>query len=108
MGPSEARRAGGTNGPSRCSPPSWPSTEAYHDFAQSATVFDLLGERYQAALSHLALGRLAARAGSRPAAERYLKQAANVFGTLGAQRDLDEAERATELLSQPSTGVYVS
>ena len=83
-------------------------TEAYHDFAQSATVFDLLGERYQAALSHLALGRLAARSGSRPAAERYLKQAANIFSTLGAQRDLDEAEKATELLSQPSVGHYVA
>ena len=38
---------------------------AHHDFAQSASVFDLLGERYQAALSHLALGRLAAKAGNR-------------------------------------------
>ena len=38
---------------------------AHHDFAQSANVFDLLGERYQAALSHLALGRLAARGGTR-------------------------------------------
>jgi hypothetical protein len=33
-------------------------------YAQSANVFDLLGERYQAALSQLALGRLAARPGS--------------------------------------------
>ncbi len=46
---------------------------AYHDFAQSANVFDLLGERYQAALSHLSLGRLAAEAGSIGAAERYLE-----------------------------------
>ena len=35
---------------------------AHHDFAQSASVFDLLGERYQSALSHLALGRLVAAA----------------------------------------------
>src|SRR5690606_22653857 len=28
-------------------------TEAYHAFAQSASLFELLGERYQAALSHL-------------------------------------------------------
>ena len=64
---------------------------AHHDFAQSANVFDLLGERYQAALSQLALGRLAAEAGSRAAAERYLDQASAEFETLGAQRDLDEA-----------------
>ena len=82
-------------------------TEAYHDFAQSANVFDLLGERYQAALSHLALGRLAARAGARSTAERYLSQATQVFRTLGAQRDLREAESATQLLDAPGTGEYV-
>lgn len=82
-------------------------TEAYHDFAQSANVFDLLGERYQAALSHLALGRLAARAGARSTAERYLGQARNVFRSLGAQRDLHEAESAAELLHSPGTGEYV-
>ena len=38
---------------------------AHHDFAQSTAVFDLLGERYQAALSRLALGRLAATTGAR-------------------------------------------
>ena len=48
---------------------------AHHDFAQSANIFELLGERYQAALSQLALGRIAAAAGSRPAAERYLDSA---------------------------------
>jgi hydrogenase-4 transcriptional activator len=82
-------------------------TEAYHDFAQSANVFDLLGERYQAALSHLSLGRLAARAGARSTAERYLTQAANVFRSLGAQRDLHEAEVASQLLDGPGTGEYV-
>ena len=39
--------------------------DAYHDFAQSATLLDLLGERYQTALSHLAIGRLVARSGAR-------------------------------------------
>ncbi len=81
--------------------------EAYHDFAQSANVFDLLGERYQAALSHLALGRLAARAGARSTAERYLGQACNVFRSLGALRDLGEAEAATALLGSPGTGEFV-
>src|SRR3954470_8283436 len=35
------------------------STEAYHDFGQSVSVFELLGERHQAGLSYLELGRLA-------------------------------------------------
>ncbi len=65
---------------------------AHHDFAQSANIFELLGERYQAALSHLALGRLSAAAGSTSAAERYLEQAASVFTLLGAQRDLAEVD----------------
>jgi DNA-binding NtrC family response regulator/tetratricopeptide (TPR) repeat protein len=69
------------------------ASAAHHDFAQSANVFDLLGERYQAGLSQLALGRLAVAAGSRAVAERYLEQARTVFSALGAQRDLDEVER---------------
>jgi DNA-binding NtrC family response regulator/tetratricopeptide (TPR) repeat protein len=73
---------------------------AYHDFAQSANVFDLLGERYQAALSHLSMGRLSAEAGSVDAAERYLNLAESVFKTLGAQRDLDEASAARAVLSR--------
>ena len=63
---------------------------AHHDFAQSSSVFELLGERYHVALSNLALGRLAARAGQAAAAERYLVHAASIFGTLGAERDLAE------------------
>jgi len=67
-------------------------TDAYHDFSQSVNVFELLGERYQAALSQLALGRLAATTGARASAERHLDQAAAVFRALGAQRDLDEVD----------------
>jgi DNA-binding NtrC family response regulator/tetratricopeptide (TPR) repeat protein len=67
---------------------------AHHDFAQSASVFDLLGERYHAALSNLALGRLAATAGQRSAAERYLEQASVIFTALGAERDLTEVAAA--------------
>ena len=70
------------------------SSGAYHDFAQSVNVFELLGERYQAALSQLALGRLAARSGPRATAERHLNAAAEVFATLGARCDLDEVETA--------------
>ena len=43
-------------------------SEAYHDYAQSGTLLDLLGERYLAALSHLAIGRLVARTGARATA----------------------------------------
>ena len=49
--------------------------DAYHDFAQSTTLLDLLGERYQAALSRLALGRLVAQSGARSVAERHLDKA---------------------------------
>jgi tetratricopeptide (TPR) repeat protein len=49
---------------------------AHHDFAQSASVFDLLGERYHAAVSNVALGRIAAKAGRQQAAQRYLDNAA--------------------------------
>jgi hydrogenase-4 transcriptional activator len=61
---------------------------AHHDFAQSANIFQLLGQRYQAALSHLALGRVSAATGSVAATERYLEQAASEFTLLGARRDL--------------------
>jgi hydrogenase-4 transcriptional activator len=82
-------------------------TEAYHDFAQSTNVFELLGERYQSALSQLWLGRLAARAGARSTAERYLGAATSVFRGLGAQRDLSEAQAASALLSTAGSGEYV-
>lgn len=75
---------------------------AHHDFAQSANIFELLGERYQAALSQLALGRIAAAAGSRAAAERNLDAATAVFKMLGAERDLDEARAAREMLERTS------
>ena len=78
---------------------------AYHDFAQSANVFELLGERYQTALSHLALGRLAARIGPRATAQRYLELARTAFTGLGAQRDLEEVARAERLVAQaPPSG----
>ena len=80
------------------------AADAYHDFAQSATLLDLLGERYQAALSHLALGRLVAqrrRAIGRRAAPR---QAGGVFTQLGAERDLQDTEDARALLNSGGTG----
>jgi hydrogenase-4 transcriptional activator len=81
---------------------------AASDYAQSANVFDLLGERYQAALSQLALGRLAAKTGQRATAQRYLDLARNVFAKLGAQRDLGELAAACDLLeSAPAMATQV-
>lgn len=83
------------------------TTEAYHDIAQSSSVFELVGERYQAATSQLALGRLASTAGARSTAERHFQQAAGVFESLGATRDLDEARAALATPVSPGTGEYV-
>ncbi len=58
--------------------------EAYHDIAQSSSVFELVGERYQAAVSQLALGRLAREAGARSTADRHLPRPREVFQALGA------------------------
>ncbi len=83
------------------------SADAYHDFAQSATLLDLLGERYQAALSHLALGRLVAQTGARSIAEKHLKQAAGVFEQLGASRDSMDTDLAEKFLATAGSGEYV-
>jgi DNA-binding NtrC family response regulator/tetratricopeptide (TPR) repeat protein len=83
------------------------TTEAYHDIAQSSSVFELVGERYQAAVSQLALGRLASRAGARSTADRHFQQAAQVFQSLGAHRDLDEAQAEMSAVHQVGTGEYV-
>ena len=80
------------------------TAEAYHDFAQSASLMALLGERYQTALGHLAVGRLVAKTGARSVAERYLDQAEAVFSRLGADRDLEDTRSARELLTTVGTG----
>src|SRR5205823_1856181 len=80
------------------------NAEAYHDFAQSATLLDLLGERYQAGLSHLALGRLVAESGARSTAEPHLTQALTIFQQLDAQPDRSETEAAALLLDGVGTG----
>ena len=83
------------------------ATEAYHDFGQSVSVFDLLGEGYQAGLSYLELGRLAAAAGARSRATRYLTDAAAVFESLGAAPDLADARDALTQVPATGTGGYV-
>jgi len=71
------------------------------------TLLELIGERYQAALSQLALGRLVARAGARSAADRHLSNAAATFTKLGAERDLVDTQAARALLGQVGTGENV-
>src|SRR5262249_18296928 len=83
------------------------AADAYHDFAQSAALLEMLGERYHAALSHLALGRLVAETGARSVAERHLKKAEAVFDQLGAERDLEDPRAAEALLTSVGTGQYV-
>ncbi|MEW6319862.1 MAG: sigma 54-interacting transcriptional regulator [Acidobacteriota bacterium] len=83
------------------------TTEAYHDIAQSSSVFELVGDRYQAAVSQLALGRLASRAGAQATAGRHFQQAATVFQSLGATRDLEETQSAMALGDNIGTGEYV-
>jgi hydrogenase-4 transcriptional activator len=83
------------------------TTEAYHDIAQSSSVFELVGERYQAAVSQLALARLAAKAGAKSTADRHYEYAAQVFEALGATRDLEQVQAAMALAQSPGTGEYV-
>jgi hydrogenase-4 transcriptional activator len=83
------------------------ATDAYHDFGQSVSIFELLGERYQAGLSYLELGRLAATAGARSRASRYLTDAQRLFSLLGAAPELAETEAALKAIPPAGTGVYV-
>ena len=83
------------------------ATEAYHDIAQSSSVFELVGERYQAAVSQLALARLAATAGAKSTSDRHYHYAAQVFQALGATRDLDAVRVAMAAAPTPGTGEYV-
>jgi hydrogenase-4 transcriptional activator len=83
------------------------AADAYHDFSQSGTLLEMLGERYQAALSHLALGRLIATTGARSMAERHLTDALHVFRQLGAERDAADTLAAQALLTSVGTGEYL-
>jgi DNA-binding NtrC family response regulator/tetratricopeptide (TPR) repeat protein len=78
--------------------------DAYHDFAQSVSVFDLLGERYQAAISHLEMGRLAAGGGAVDRARRYLTEAAGILESLAARPDLEDARAV--LASLPAESAF--
>jgi len=77
--------------------------DAYHDLAQSATVFDLVGEGYLSALSHLSLGRLSSHAGARSQAEHQFTTAATIFESLGAVRDLEETKSSASITGPDAT-----
>ncbi len=83
------------------------TSDAYHDLGQSVNVFELLGERYQAGLSYLALGELAASAGARSKALRYLQEATAIFEALGAAPDLAAARATAAQVPVAGTGEYV-
>jgi hydrogenase-4 transcriptional activator len=85
------------------------TADAYHDLAQSVSMFDLLGARYQAAQSRLVLARLVGRSGARSIAERHLRDAIAVFESLGALPDLAEA-RSRALIPEPAQadGAYLA
>ena len=83
------------------------ATEAYHDYGQSVSVFELLGERYQAALSNFELGRLSATAGARSRATRYLSDAIALFESLGATPDVVAARAALEEMPLAAIGGFV-
>ena len=82
-------------------------TDAYHDLGQSVSVFELLGERYQAALSHLELGKLAASAGARSRASRYLSDALAIFEGLDATPELRETRSAMAGVPTAVTGAFL-
>jgi hydrogenase-4 transcriptional activator len=81
--------------------------EAYHDFGQSVSLFELLGERYQMALGNLELGRLAAAAGARSRSIRHLTEAARIFEALGAAPDLAETESVLAAANTARSGDFV-
>ena len=83
--------------------------EAHHDLAQSIQVCELLSERYQAGLGHLALGQLAGHSGDRSLAVAHLDAASRVFRELGASRDLrDTTAAAARVVSSIGSGESLS
>src|SRR4051812_12333218 len=83
------------------------ATEAYHDFGQSVSVFELLGEKYQAGLSYRELGKLAGSAGARSRAGRYLGDALAIFASLDAKPDLQETRAALDALPTAAGGAFL-
>ncbi|MBI1873642.1 MAG: tetratricopeptide repeat protein [Acidobacteria bacterium] len=74
--------------------------EAYHDIAQSISLFDLIRQPYETGMSELALGQLIAAFGDRPQALRHLSAAADIFKRLGARPRVEEVEKAVTSLAE--------
>jgi transcriptional regulator with GAF, ATPase, and Fis domain/Tfp pilus assembly protein PilF len=72
---------------------------AAQHFGRSASIFDLLGDRYRNARAQYELGRAYAIAQPDRAAE-HLSRAVNIFRELGARIDLERAEQALAALDQ--------
>lgn len=66
---------------------------AAQHFGRCASIFDLLGDRYRSGRAHYELGRAYTQAQPELAAEQFTR-AINIFGELGAKRDLALAEAA--------------
>ncbi|MDQ3819645.1 MAG: tetratricopeptide repeat protein, partial [Acidobacteriota bacterium] len=77
------------------------SLMAVHHFGRSATIFEMLGDRYKSALANYELGRAYAAAEPSRAAE-ILKQSARVFREMGARLNLRQAEAELSALADKS------
>jgi transcriptional regulator of acetoin/glycerol metabolism len=75
--------------------------QAAHHFGRSASIFDLLGDRYRSALAQYELGR-AYSADLPDRARDSLSLAAGIFRQLGARFDLARAEDALRSLASVS------
>jgi hydrogenase-4 transcriptional activator len=75
------------------------ATLAAQHFARSASIFEMLGDRYRATRAHFELGR--AYAGQQPErAAEHLGRAVHTFRELGASLDLERAEEALAALDR--------
>jgi DNA-binding NtrC family response regulator/tetratricopeptide (TPR) repeat protein len=75
------------------------ATEAAQHFGRSASIFDMLGDRYRCARAHYELGRAYALIQPGRAAE-HISQALHTFSELGARIDLERAEEAMTSLDE--------
>ena len=75
------------------------ATLAVQHFGRSASIFDLVGDRYRSARAHFELGRAYVQVQPELAVE-HLSRAVNAFRELGAKRDLELAQATLEEYDQ--------
>jgi hydrogenase-4 transcriptional activator len=90
----EAQRLSGKLAMARANP-----AEAAQLFGRSASIFDMLGDRYRSARAHYELGCAYSQIQPRRASE-HLLQAIHTFSELGAALDLGRAEKAVAALDE--------